>query len=225
MNARTIRMITAAAILAAAAQARGQTKPEGEGSWRVPKVPGKTEPAPAPPATKQPGSQAQPAPQAQAALDEQNRSILGTLSLRNHFAIEVSQIAAQRGTSNEVKQLGERLVTEHQRLEEDVGKMVTSRGGTLASLPKPESERAAHEQLVQRLKGLSGAEFDREFVLAVQDVQRGYVEDLKRMRDATPGKDADLKRWLDNHEDLAEERLTATRQVKQALDAKRAAQR
>lgn len=233
MNARTIRMISAAAVLGAAGYAHAQTAPR-EGGWREPPSrPGATQPAPAPaPPTKQPGAtaQQQPADEAQRAqlaaeLNDRTRRIFGELALENAHAVEVAQLGTQKGSSEEVKRLAQRLSSEHVEFQEDLRKVIAERGGDFEAMPRPEGKAAQHQQLLQRLQGLSGAEFDREFVLAVRAAEGAHVDALKRMRDETPGKTASIKWWLDAHENRAEERLTATRQVKQALDAQRAAKR
>jgi putative membrane protein len=219
----------AALVLAGPTFARAQAEPQKQGGTtqdaiRGTKKPGKTTTttAPAPTPTAQSG---QPGSAATAAntLDDRQKAMLGTLSARNAQSVELGQLAAQRGASNEVKQLGQRMVTEHQSLEKDLGQVAADRGADLAAIPKNESEQAEHRKLVERLQKLSGPEFDREFVLAVRDIQTRYVEDLKRMRDETSGKNPALKEWIDANEDRAEARLTATRQVKQTLDAQRAA--
>jgi putative membrane protein len=201
--------------------------PTPSSSNPAPATPPSSSPAPAPTASTPAPAPAAPgqAPVAGAAPADQNNAIFAALSARNAHAIELGQLAAQRGSSEQVKQLGARLVQEHQQLEQDLKTFVASRGMDLASLPKPESENAAHQQLVQKLQALSGPEFDREFVLGVREVQAHYVQDLKDMRDRTPGKDAAMKKWLDEQEDRAEARLTATRQAKQAVDAQRAAKK
>jgi predicted outer membrane protein len=221
-------MISAAAVLGAAGYAHAQTAPR-EGGWREPPSrPGATQPAPAPaPPAKQPGAAAQQAPGSEAAvqLTERQRQMLGTLHLRDALLVDAGLLAAEKGESPEVKRLGNDLVTSARALDEQLRILVAARGDISSALPLPEEERAPMQQTLQRLRGLSGAEFDREFVLATREVQQKYVEDLKRMRDETPGKNAELKTWLDAAENVAETQLTSTRQVKQALDAQRAAKR
>jgi putative membrane protein len=220
-------------VLAGPTFARAQAQPQKQGGTtqdaiRGSKPQGKTTTAPVPAPAPTPASSTAPGASGQASApplsDEQKRTF-GALWLRDAYAAELANLAASKGESQEVKALGQRLVGEHMKRQQEIKTFVAGRGiADPSTLPTPnKQDDPAHRAMVQRLQGLSGAEFDRAFVKEMADVQNAQVDELKRMRDQTSGKDVQLKEWLDAQENGAEERLTATRQAKQALDAQRAA--
>jgi putative membrane protein len=221
----------AALVLAGSTFARAESMQETQGETVQDPIPGSkkpgkptTRPAPAP-APAPPTTSGRPPtdPTAVSTLDERQRAMIGTMSARNAQSIELGQLATQRGASGEVKQLGQRMVSEYQALEADLARVASDRKENLSSIPKDQSGQAEHRKLMERLQKLSGPEFDRELVLAVRDLQAREVEDLKRMRGEISDKNPAMKGWLDANEDRAEARLAATRQVKQTLDGQRAA--
>jgi putative membrane protein len=82
------------------------------------------------------------------------------------YEVEAGRLAASRATNPQVRAFAQMLVTEHTANNRELMTLVQSKGATLApGLPPP------LQQKIARLQGLSGAEFDREFVrmTGVQD--------------------------------------------------------
>lgn len=236
---RGLLVLCGALVLAAAGPSavRAQERPGRIGDAARRGLPGASTPAPAPGA---PGGTAAGAAQqapaegtgASAALPPKGTPIgeatlaaLGALRQSVTLSHQLGELGMKQGTSAEVKALGQRIARESEALQGELFQLLVYRGTDPAALPAAVEERSRHQQVMQRLSGLTGAEFDREYVLALREEQRTWVENLKRYRDETPGKDAHVKGWLDEAENTAEHHLTATRQVKQTLDAQRAAQR
>jgi putative membrane protein len=212
-------MMFAAAVAAALAMpgAAQTTRRETIGERaRRPAV--RQQPAPAPQTAAQ-GQAVQPA-QAQAPLSEQQRTALGAVYARNKLAIQAGEMAATRGASEEVRSLGRRLLDEHRSAETELGTYVGQRGADVNALPSsPDRQRIEAE--VGQLSSRSGEEFDRELIAFVTRNHASFVEDLKRARDVTPGKDAAFKQWLDGYENREEEHLSAARQLKAQRQARK----
>jgi putative membrane protein len=176
------------------------------------------QPAPAPQTVAQ-GQAGQPA-QGLAPLSEQQRAALGAVYARNKLSIQAGELAATRGASEEVRNLGRRLLDEHRRAETELGTFVGQRGGDVNALPSsPDRQRIEGE--LEQLSSRSGEEFDRELVAFLTRNHAPLVEDLKRARDVTPGKDASFKQWLDGYENREEEHLSAARQLKAQRQARK----
>jgi putative membrane protein len=207
----SIRMIAAALAAALMVPATAQSAGEGAEKWRKGRA-AATQPAPAQQSAGQPA-------QGQTALTEQQRAALGAVFVRNKLAIQAAEMAASRGASEEVKNLGRRLVDEHRRAETELTQLVAQRGGDVNALaPTPDRQRIEGE--IGQLGTKSGEEFDRAFVAFVTQNHPGFVQDLKHARDVTPGKDAAFKKWLDGYENLEEEHLSVARQLKSQRQAR-----
>jgi putative membrane protein len=235
MHTSTFRRITVVAALLAAGAAGAQTTYPGT-SRRAPTPPGVPPPAQPQPPTATPPATPQPAPApaptatppagtAGQTLDDAQKQILGALHLRYAFDVDAGQLAATQGQAQQVKDLGQKLADDARRLDGELAGIARERGGDINAIAVPENERSKHGDKMTRLRGLQGRDFDRELVRAEIENQNQNTEDLKRMRDRTPGKDARLKKWLDDAENVGEAHLLQARQAKQALDAQRAAQR
>jgi putative membrane protein len=213
MSRRTSRFLLAAGVVLGAASASAQ----------VPRpAPPQSRPAPGRPAAQPP--EASSAAQATQLTDDARRS-LARIHLRNAFEVEAGQLAQQQGQSQQVKDLGRKLEQEARRVDGELATLVQERGTQANALPLPEEERSAHGQMMGRLRELKGEQFDREFVRDTIQIEQRYVQDLKDMRNRTPGHDARLKKWLDDSENVAESHLASARDAKRAVDNERAARR
>jgi putative membrane protein len=238
---RRIAVVLAAAALFTSGVARAQshrqpgqtTPPASEGERRRPNIPWvggdrpATQPAPAPAPQQQPPAQPGTAQTTQNTsgqqLNDEQRRMLGTLHARNNILIASGRDAAARGQSNEVRQFGQRLQQEHTRIQGELAQLASERGVEVGNLPQASDELQANHQRLTRLQSVPNEQYDREFATALRDLGRQYEADLKRMRDATPGKDARLKSWLDQIENVAEADRLAAQQLIDGMNAQRQA--
>lgn len=100
----------------------------------------------------------------------------------NVMEIDMGKVAEQRGTAK-VKKYAAALVKDHQKSDKDVVKFAKTKGVKLMdhAMPANEAERAQHEEmmkLMERLKTLEGAEFDREYLAAMVD---GHTAEVGRV--------------------------------------------
>jgi putative membrane protein len=154
-----------------------------------------------PPAT-QPG---QPADSQHAAL--------GAVWYNWQFEVRLGDLAASKGSSEEVKSLGRKMSEDNKQFGTRFTKLLSDRGINPATLPlPPESDRKRVEQEVNQIATRSGEDFDGEVVAFMTRNATAYEDDLKKAREATPGSDAELKKLLDEAEDAAEAHLAAARE-------------
>lgn len=77
----------------------------------------------------------------------------------NLTAIQLGQLAEQKGQSPQIKEFGQHLVQGHQALNDKITQLASQKNITLEKkLDTP------HQMMVDRLSGLSGAEFDKHFI-------------------------------------------------------------
>lgn len=72
--------------------------------------------------------------------------------------IALGKLANDQASSSDVKTFAERMVADHTKANEDLGKLAGSKGVQIAVAPEP-----AQQQEIDRIKGLEGAEFDRAY--------------------------------------------------------------
>lgn len=99
--------------------------------------------------------------------------------------VELGRLAAQKATNPEVKRFAQMMVADHTKNNEELKAAAAKKGVTL-----PTGLDSAHQSMMQRLQGLTGAEFDRAYM-------EGQVDDheatLQLMEDNTGNADADIK--------------------------------
>lgn len=104
----------------------------------------------------------------------------------NLAEIQVGQLAAQKGATEAVKRFGQRLVTDHTRLEDEM-KPIAAKIGV-----SPPAELAPDDQaLLTKLQGESGLAFDATFVNAMVAGHKQGVQLYKT--EEADGQDAAVK--------------------------------
>ncbi len=122
--------------------------------------------------------------------------------------VQAGQLASQRATSAQVKQYGQKLVTDHTQANDQLQQIAQQDNLTLPTQPS-----ATGQSQGQRLNGLSGSAFDSAFVSGeVRDHQQAIA---LFQREAQSGHDPALK-------DFAQKSLPMLRQhlqMAQSLNA------
>src|ERR1043165_2124268 len=100
--------------------------------------------------------------------------------------VELGHVAAQLGTSDAVKQFGQRMVDDHSKANAELMTLASSKGITL-----PTTLDEKNQAKVTKLQGMTGADFDRAYSkLMLSDHTKDVAEFEKQSTKAT---DPDLK--------------------------------
>jgi len=100
--------------------------------------------------------------------------------------VQLGQMAAQKGSSQDVKQFGQQMVDDHTKLNDEMKPIASQLG-----LTPPTDLDAKHKAIQTKLNGLSGDAFDKAYIEAmVKDHQKDAAEFQK---EATSGKSQALK--------------------------------
>ena len=121
-----------------------------------------------------------------ATMSSQDRNFLMDAAQGGMLEVELGRLAAQKGTSDAVKQFGQRMVDDHGQANTELMSLATSKGITL-----PTELNEKHRAQVTKLTNLTGAEFDREYSkLMLSDHTKDVAEFEKH---SNKGTDPDLK--------------------------------
>jgi len=102
--------------------------------------------------------------------------------------VTLGRLAVDKAESDEVKNFGQRMVTDHGKANQELKDLAASEGVTL---PTEMSADAKAEQ--KKLSGLSGAEFDKAYMKAMLKDHKKDISEFKQ--ESEQGKDADVKNW------------------------------
>jgi putative membrane protein len=123
--------------------------------------------------------------------------------------VQLGQLAAQKGASDEVKQFGQHMVDDHTKANEDLMQVASGKSWTL-----PAALDAKHQADVQKLSAMSGEAFDREYVKMMVKDHKKDVADFQK--ESMHGADADVKSFATRTLPTLQEHL----QMIQRIDAK-----
>lgn len=122
--------------------------------------------------------------------------------------VELGNLAKERASSSDVKQFGDRMVTDHSRANDELKQWAQQKSVTL-----PTELDAKHKATRDKLAKLSGDAFDKAYM---HEMVTDHQEDVAAFKkESTSGKDADLKAWagktlptLQEHLKLAQDTAT-----------------
>jgi putative membrane protein len=95
---------------------------------------------------------------AKAASDD-DKKFLAMAAQSDQNEIALSQLAQQKATNPAVKAFGKKMVTEHTKMIESMKPFADSWG-----LTPPNGPDADHQKELDKLNGLSGTDFDKEYI-------------------------------------------------------------
>jgi putative membrane protein len=122
--------------------------------------------------------------------------------------IQLGKLAQQKGQSDDVKQFGEKMVTDHTQMAEQM-KPIAQQLNVSPSTGIP----AKDKMLYSKLEKMSGADFDREYIMAmVKDHQKDLSEFKK---EASSGKDPQVKQAAEQGSSIISEHLSMAKQMAQ----------
>ena len=110
------------------------------------------------------------------------------VSMANRFEIEEAELALKQSSDEKVKAFAQMMVQDHTAAEKGLESAAKAAGAA----PVPQLD-AAHRQLVDALKGKSGAEFDKAYIADQLAAHSQAVEILTGF--SASGGDPALKDW------------------------------
>jgi putative membrane protein len=121
--------------------------------------------------------------------------------------VQLGQLAQQKSQSEDVKQFGQKMVSEHGQMADKWFKPVAQQLGV--SVPNGPSKK--EKKMIAQLQGLSGAEFDAQYIaMMVKDHQ----EDLKEFQEqAKVAQDPNVKQIAERGTTVISQHLQLIEQI------------
>ena len=123
--------------------------------------------------------------------------------------VQLGQLAQEKSQSDDVKQFGQRMVQDHTQLGTQMQPVAKQLG---VSQPKGPSKK--DKQLMAKLQGLSGQQFDEEYIKAMVKDHRDDLKDFKTEADMT--QDPNVKQAAQQGVSVISEHLKMIEQIAQA---------
>ncbi len=143
--------------------------------------PGRT--TPANPTATQPGM---PTDTMQTAPKVDDKKFLHDAALGGITEVELGKLAADKGSSDAVKQFGQKMVDDHSKANDELKKIASEK-----SVNVPDSLDSKHQSRVDKLSKLSGPAFDKAYI---KDQLKDHQQDVRDFQnEAQNGNDAAVK--------------------------------
>jgi putative membrane protein len=123
--------------------------------------------------------------------------------------VQLGQLAEQKSQSDDVKQFGQKMVQDHTQLGDQVIKPVAKQLG----VKEPKGLSKKDKQLVASLEGLSGPQFDQEYIRAMV---KDHQQDLKDFKsEAQMSQDPNVKKAAEEGTNVTSQHLQMIEQIAQ----------
>lgn len=178
------------------------------GSPQQPSMPGQQPQSPTSPGAGNPGMGPGAYPgTAPTSQDFAERAFVSKALEGGDAEVQLGQLAEQKSQSNDVKQFAQKMVADHEQMADKWFKPVAQQLGV--SEPKGPSKKDKKE--IAKLQGLSGEEFDREYItMMIKDHQ----QDLKAFKDeAQAAQDPNVKQIAQQGSDIISQHLQMIEQI------------
>jgi putative membrane protein len=134
-----------------------------------------------------------------------DRDFLNAAANIDMAEMKLGHLAQENAMTPAVKKFGERLVSDHTKMNQELRKIAQAQGVTL-----PSKLDQKHQDLVNQLTSTKGMDFDRTYA---KDMVSGHEKAIKTFEaEAKNGQDPDVKAWaekwlptLREHRELARE--------------------
>ncbi len=133
--------------------------------------------------------------------------------------VQLGQLAEQKGQSQEVKDFGKRLVTDHTEANKELAAIAQQKGEAI-----PNKMESKDHKMVNKLSKLSGPDFDKQYM---QAMVKDHAMDVSNFRTAgMKTKDRALHAWATKTTPVLEDHLKQARQIaeKMGIDVDKAEQ-
>jgi putative membrane protein len=147
------------------------------------------------------------------ALTPTEKDFISRASRGSMEEVQLGRLAAEKGSSPEVKQFGERMVTDHGQLGQRLQQMASNLNVTPEQQLSPEQQNT-----LSRLEKLSGKAFDREYI---RTMVADHVKDISEFeRIATQATNANIKQFASESLPMLRDHLNSAREIAAKLGAK-----
>jgi putative membrane protein len=146
-------------------------------------------------------------------LARKDRSFMEKAAKDSAAEVAAGKLASEKGSNDEVKKFGERMVQDHGKAGDELKELAQSKGVDLA-----DATDRKHEREAKSLEKKSGADFDKAYM---SQMVKDHQKDLKEMQKAAKNaKDPEVKAFAEKTAGVIKEHLDMARQIAADVGAK-----
>ncbi|MFO1397392.1 MAG: DUF4142 domain-containing protein [Burkholderiales bacterium] len=150
------------------------------------------------------------------ALSSGDRKFVQEAAEGSKAEVSGGQMAQSKGSSDSVKQFGQRMATDHQKAYDQLSQIASSKGVTVPTEPSK-----AHQRDAAKLEKLSGNDFDREYAKQMVSDHKKDVSEFRKQ--AKSAKDPDVRNFAATTLPTLEEHLKMAQDMESTVKKERTA--
>jgi len=109
--------------------------------------------------------------------------------------VQLGQLAADKGTSQDVKDFGSKMVSDHGKANDDLKSIATAKGITI-----PDKLDTKHQAMVDKMSKMSASDFDKSYIAGM--VKAHKADDALFTKEASSGQDSDIKAFASKTDEM-----------------------
>ncbi len=122
----------------------------------------------------------------------QDWKFLNNAAMSGMLEVKLGQLAVERGSSQAVKDFGQKMVDQHTKANQDLMSIAQNKGVSLS-----QTDEAKHQKAYDKLSQLSGAEFDQAYM---KQMEKEHKKDVKEFeKQVEKGEDSELRDFASKH--------------------------
>ena len=138
-------------------------------------------------------------------LSDADKTFMTKAAEGGMMEVNLGTLAAAKATGNEVKDFGNRMVTDHGKAGDELKTLAANKGVTLPTQPGDEEKKASNDLSMKK-----GKDFDKAYMsLMVKDHEKDIAEFEKESKEA---QDPDLKNWVTRTLPIIQDHLKMAKQ-------------
>lgn len=141
---------------------------------------------------------------------DQDKQFVAMASQSNLTEITLSKLALTKTTNPHVKAFARDMIKDHTKLEAEMKPFANQMG-----VPPPTALNAEHQQMMDQLQGMSGAEFNKQYASDMETSHRATLDGFKQELSTTT--DAQMKPTVVKGEKVVEEHLAMANRLSKQL--------
>ena len=127
--------------------------------------------------------------------------------------VQLGKTAQGNASKTQVKEFGRRMETDHIKANNELKKIAAKK-----TIRLPTELESKQKSTVDKLTKLKGDDFDREYMSAMVDDHKENIE--KFQKEAENGKDADVKKFAQDHLPILKKHLALAEQTQKQISGK-----
>ncbi|MFT3867523.1 MAG: DUF4142 domain-containing protein [Nibricoccus sp.] len=128
--------------------------------------------------------------------------------------VTLGQLAQQKATDQAVREFGQRMVTDHQKANQELTQLLSQKGAT-----PPNAMAKKSGKMTDKLQDEKGADFDKAYMKQMLKDHKKDVEEFQKASEKSD--DADLRALAAKTLPTLQEHLTVAKSVEEAVSAKK----